>query len=102
MGRQRHSDADDHSIYQRSQVQLTDIKKQQEGGRVVLPLLETQLINVACEDPGAVVGTHLILPLLQERLDRKALEDFSNSSDRATEVGFSASGLVTTCSALMV
>lgn len=35
------------------------------------------LVNVACNDPGAVIGNQLILPMLQERLDeevRKAAE----------------------------
>lgn len=34
----------------------------------------TQLINVACDDPGAAIGAQLALPLLMERLDSKALE----------------------------
>lgn len=36
--------------------------------------LEAQLINVACDDPGAAIGAQLALPLLQERLDAKAQE----------------------------
>lgn len=28
-----------------------------------------QLINVACDDPGAAIGANMALPLLQERLD---------------------------------
>ena len=31
--------------------------------------LEMQLINVACDDPGAAIGANMALPLLQERLD---------------------------------
>lgn len=48
-----------------------------EEGRAVLQLLEMHLVNVACNDPGAVIGNQLILPMLQERLDeekRKAAE----------------------------
>ena len=30
------------------------------------------LVNVACNDPGAVIGNQLILPMLQERLDDEA------------------------------
>ena len=32
------------------------------------------LVNVACNDPGAAIGSSLILPILQERLDNLALE----------------------------
>ena len=31
--------------------------------------LEMQLINVACDDPGAAIGANMALPLLQDRLD---------------------------------
>lgn len=31
-------------------------------------------MNVACDDPGAAIGSQLVLPLLQERLDAAALE----------------------------
>ena len=34
--------------------------------------LEMQLINVACDDPGASIGANMALPLLQERLDGAA------------------------------
>jgi hypothetical protein len=41
---------------------------------VALQHLEMQLINVACDDPGAIIGTQLALPLLQDRLDQRGLE----------------------------
>ena len=56
---------------------------------------------MACDDPGAAIGTHLVLPLLRERLDRKALEAFANRScdkDPAMQVGLLVSGLDGTCS----
>jgi hypothetical protein len=49
-----------------------------KAGLSVLPHdlqhLEAHLINVACDDPGAMIGGQLALPLLQERLDAAALE----------------------------
>ena len=96
------SDSDDHEIYQRLQVQLRDIQTRQENGQAVLCHLEAQPINVACDDPGAATGTHLVLPLLRERLDRKALEAFTSNrrceKDLATQVGLLASGLDASCS----
>ncbi len=41
---------------------------------MALQHLEMQLINVACDDPGAMIGTQLALPLLQDRLDARGLE----------------------------
>lgn len=41
---------------------------------VALQHLEMHLINVACDDPGAMIGTQLALPLLQERLDARGLD----------------------------
>lgn len=46
--------------------------------------LEAQLINVACDDPGAAIGAQLALPLLQERLDAKA-QDFARQKAAQAE-----------------
>jgi len=37
-------------------------------GCAALPLLEAQLCNAACDDPGGVIMTQVVLPLLQQRL----------------------------------
>ena len=74
MRRQLYSDKDDREIFTTIQDQLRRIDKQLEDGRAALQHLEMALINVACDDPGAAIGGHLILPLLQERLDGKALD----------------------------
>jgi len=50
----------------------------------VLHHLEAQLINVACDDPGAAIGAQLALPLLQERLDAKA-QDFARQKAAQAE-----------------
>ena len=46
--------------------------------------LEAQLINVACDDPGAAIGAQLALPLLQERLDARA-QDFARQKAAQAE-----------------
>ena len=52
-----------------------------------------QLINVACDDPGAAIGANMALPLLQDRLDacaRKFAEERALEAQEAlflTEVG---------------
>ncbi len=41
---------------------------------MVLQHLEMHLINVACDDPGALIGAQLALPMLQDALDARSLE----------------------------
>lgn len=65
---------EDHRLYQQLQQQLLEIEKRQQEGRAVLPFLEAYLLNVACDDPGVIIGPHLVLLLLQQRLSDKALE----------------------------
>ena len=50
------------------------IEKRVEESRVALQHLEMHLINTACDDPGATIGMQLALPVLQDRLDARALE----------------------------
>lgn len=71
--RQLYSDKDDRAIFSTIQGQLRNVEKRLEEGRAALQHLEMGLINVACDDPGAAIGAHLALPLLQERLDAQAL-----------------------------
>ncbi len=47
------------------QRQLKDAEKRLAEGRAVLIYLQNQLINVACDDPGAVVAAEVALPILQ-------------------------------------
>ena len=72
--RQLYADEDDRKFFNWVQGQLKSTEKRLEDGRAVLHHLEAQLINVACDDPGAAIGAQLALPLLQERLDAKAQE----------------------------
>lgn len=72
--RQLYVDEDNRKFYNWVQSQLKSTEKRLEDGRAVLHHLEAQLINVACDDPGAAIGAQLALPLLQERLDAKAQE----------------------------
>ena len=51
----------------------------------VLQHLELFLVNVACDDPGAAIGSQLVLPLLQERLDAAALEFKAERAKMAEE-----------------
>ena len=59
------SEDDDTKIIKSIEEQLKDIKRRLGEGRAVLVHLQNQLINVACDDPGAAIGTHLALPILR-------------------------------------
>lgn len=45
-----------------------------ESGRAVLPYLEMLVVDKACSDPGAPVVNEVMLPILQERIERRARE----------------------------
>eukprot|EP00210_Caulerpa_lentillifera_P002504 g2401.t1 len=80
--KQLYSDLDDQTFSSRIKSELKKVDKRVEDGAVVLQHLEMFLINIACDDPGALIGSSVILPLLQERLDEKAME---YSMQRASE-----------------
>ncbi|GLI67376.1 hypothetical protein VaNZ11_011557 [Volvox africanus] len=72
--KQLYGDADDRTFFDNLKTALKTIERRMEDSSVALQHLEMQLINVACDDPGAIIGTQLALPLLQERLDQRGLE----------------------------
>lgn len=72
--KQLYSDVDDRNFFEALKQALKAIEKRLEDSAVALQHLEMALINVACDDPGAMIGTQLALPILQERLDARALE----------------------------
>lgn len=72
--RQLYSPSDDISIFEAVQKQLKEIERRLEDGRVAVQHLMAFAINVACDDPGITIGSSIVLPLLQERLDLKGLE----------------------------
>ena len=61
-----------HTLYGAMQQQLKSVKKSFQEGCAVLPLMQAQVIHAACDNPGAVVLPHLILPMLREQLEAEA------------------------------
>ena len=53
---------------------IVDLEKNLETLRVALFHLESHVLNLACEDYGSSIGQQLVLPLLQDKLERLALE----------------------------
>ena len=72
--RQLYGDADDRAFFDRIKTQLREAEARLEDGRAALAHLESAVVNVACDDPGAAIGSQLVLPLLQDRLDGRALQ----------------------------
>lgn len=83
--RQLYSIDDDRTFFDWIQKELRAVERRLEDGRAVLAHLEGALINVSCNDPGAVVGQQLALPILQERLDGKAREYAAQRAAAAEE-----------------
>lgn len=69
---QLHDEAEDQRVYKLAQKQLKQIEKRQQQGQAVLPLLENSMIELACDDPGTVIGPQIILPTLRKRLLARA------------------------------
>ena len=82
--RQLYSMDDDRTFFDWIQKELRAVERRLEDGRAVLAHLEGALINVSCNDPGAVVGQQLALPILQERLDAQA-RDYAAQRAAAAE-----------------
>lgn len=61
------------TLYNGIQQQQKYVKKRSEEGCAVLPLMEAQLVHAAYDDPGAAVVLHLLLPLLREQLEARAV-----------------------------
>ena len=61
-----------HTLFEAMQQQLKSVRKSFQEGCAVLPLMQAQVIHAACDNPGAVVLPHLILPMLRERFEAKA------------------------------
>ncbi len=83
--RQLYNDDDDRVFYNLITRELHDVDKRLDEGRAALHHLEMQLINVACDDPGSVIGSQLALPMLQDRLDAAAMEFAAKRAAEAEE-----------------
>ena len=73
-------DVEDRNMYTALQSQLKYITKMQQRASPALRVLETELISGACHDPGAVIESELVLPLIRERIDAAAQEQAENQS----------------------
>lgn len=83
--RQLYTLEDDVTFFDWIKLELKSVEKKLEDGRVALHHLEAFLIHVACDDPGAIIGAQLALPLLQERLDAKAMEFADHLAGKAAK-----------------
>lgn len=65
--------------------EINVLLQMEERGRAVLPHLEMSIVNRACSNPGAVVVEKLLLPLIQERLERLACQHTAEKALEAQE-----------------
>lgn len=100
------TDQQEAKAYKAAEAQLKHLEDLLAEGCAALPLLEAQLCNAACSDPGGVIIDEVLLPLLRQRLTTLA-DDFcaahpqvalslpllpdSLSASNGTAVGFSIS-----------
>eukprot|EP00955_Chlamydomonas_euryale_P017647 188644-Chlamydomonas_euryale.AAC.2 len=69
--KQLYCDDDHKQLFEWLKAEVKAIDKRLDESRVALQHLEMQLLNTACDDPGAVIGMQLALPLLQVRLNQQ-------------------------------
>lgn len=69
------TDQQEAKAYKASEAQLKHLEDLLAKGCAALPLLEAQLCNAACSDPGVVIMDEVLLPLLRQRLTTLA-DDF--------------------------
>lgn len=61
-------------LYEAIKLQRKQLAPFHDEGCAVLPLMEAHVVDAACNDPGAALLPHLILPLLREQIGAKAAE----------------------------
>ena len=71
---QLYAHTDDINIFEMVQKQLKEVERRLDDGNVAVQHLMAFAVNVACDDPGITIGTNIVLPYLQEKLDMKGLE----------------------------
>ena len=80
-----YGDHDAENFVQKMEQQISQIENEMEQTRAVVHVLTVQLINVACDDPATVLGSELILPMLQEQIDARAEEWEKKKAAKALE-----------------
>jgi len=62
---------------------IKNMERHIEDGYAVLSHLQTHLLNVSCDDIGAVIGGNMCLPFLQDKLDSAALDYAAEEAAKA-------------------
>lgn len=63
---------EEEALKKKTTEELKSITEMLEAGAAVIPYFEMLVVNRACSDPGARVVQNLVLPLVQERIERLA------------------------------
>ena len=80
-----YGDHDAEIFLHKIQQQICQIEHEVEQARAVVHVLSVQLINVAYDDPATALGSELILPMLQERIDARGEEWEKKKAAKALE-----------------
>ncbi|KAK3238049.1 hypothetical protein CYMTET_51912 [Cymbomonas tetramitiformis] len=83
--KQLYSDKDDKMFFDKIKNKMAEMEKQLEKSSAALVHQELRLLNLACVDPGATIGTTILLPFLQERIEGLASNHASNAAQAAQE-----------------
>ena len=68
------------SVMKSLQQHVKEGEKIQAANRAALIHLEAQVIDVACDDPGTVVGANVLLPMLREHIESQAYAHYNKDA----------------------
>ena len=83
--RQLYTEKEDRYFFIRINGVLKELEKRIDTGCAALSHMETIIVNLACDDPGALVGTTLLLPKHQYNIDVGAEEYMQKKAKEAED-----------------
>jgi hypothetical protein len=83
--RQLYTEKDDRQFFDRIKTVLLDLEKRIDAGCAALSHMETIIVNLACDDPGAVIGSNLLLPRHQRNIDLGAQKHMQQKAKEAED-----------------
>merc|ERR1712072_115915 len=85
MGRQLYTEKEDRYFFKWINNVLKELEKRIDTGCAALCHMETIIVNLACDDPGALIGSTLLLPRHQLNIDCGAEEHMQRKAKEAED-----------------
>ena len=83
--KQLYTEKEDRSFFDNIKSVLKDLEKRIDTGCAALSHMETTIVNLACDDPGALIGSNVLLPKHQRRIDLGAEQHMQRKAKEAED-----------------